>query len=202
MNRRHYTIMTIDDHRAAARELATAHRSVAEFENITSSARGVPDRLHTNVKRIHKALERILIGMREVEARTLPSDAGFGSHWLAAVTVKPVTAARRPSLVLTIDDHIAAARALGPSQPAVRRFVDIISLRRHLPVRIMDDAIRIDHLVQIVRCEMEDVQFYTLRGRGIPRVNCWLGQFNFFEGEEEGDTEQRWGCSYGSGLRQ
>ena len=73
MNRRHYTIMTIDDHRAAAREWATVHRSVAEFENITSMARGAPGRLHTNVKRIHKALERILIGMRDVEARTLPT---------------------------------------------------------------------------------------------------------------------------------
>jgi hypothetical protein len=127
--------------------------------------------------------------MRDVEARTLPSDAGFGSHWLAAVTVQPVTAVRRPCLVLAIDDHIAAARALSPSQPAVRRFLDIISLRRHLPVRIMDDAIRVDHLVQIVRCEMEDVQFYTLRGRGIPWVNYWLGPNNYVDGGDAGNTD-------------
>jgi len=202
MNRRHYTIMTIDDHRAAAREWATVHRSVAEFENITSTARGTPCRLHTNVTRIHRALERILTGMREVAAHTLPGGARVDSCWRLPDTVKPATATRRPSRVLMIDDHIAAARALGPSQPAVHRFVDIISNRRHLPVRLMDFAIRIDHLVQIVRCEMEDVQFYTLRGRGIPWVNCWLGPFNYFEGEEEGDTEQRWRRSNEDGLRQ
>jgi len=32
MNRKHYTVMTIDDHRAAAHECSTIHRSVAEFE--------------------------------------------------------------------------------------------------------------------------------------------------------------------------
>ncbi|MBE0660333.1 MAG: hypothetical protein IH602_21750 [Bryobacteraceae bacterium] len=161
MSRRHLTIMTIDDHRAAAREWTAVHRSVAEFDNITRSALGVPDRLHTNVKRIHKAIERILVGMREVEARTLPSDAGRGSEWLAAIPVQPATPARGPFRLLTIDDHITCARLLGPSQPAIHRFLDITSLRRYLPVRILDDAIRIDHLVQVVRCEMEDVQFYT-----------------------------------------
>lgn len=189
MNRRHYTIMTIDDHRAAAREWATVHRSLTEFENITSAARGAPGRLHTNVQRIHKALDRIQTGMREVEARTLPSDAGCGSHWLAVVTVEPVTAVRRPSLVLTIDDHIAAARALGPSQPAVRRFLDIISLRRHLPVRIMDDAIRVLHLTQFLRCQMETLQFDSLRGRGIPWVNCWLGSNNWVDSSAAGNTD-------------
>ena len=33
MNRKHYTVITIDDHRAAAHEWSTIHRSVAEFEN-------------------------------------------------------------------------------------------------------------------------------------------------------------------------
>lgn len=189
MNRRQLTIMTIDDHRAAAREWAAVHRSVAEFENITRTARGAPDRLHTNVKRIHKALEMILIGMRDVEARTLPGDAGCGPEWLATVPVLPATPARGPSRVLTIDDHITCARLLGPSQPAINRFLDITSLRRHLPVRIMDDAIRIDQLVQIVRCEMEDVQFYTLRGRGVAWVNCWLGWNNYFDGGAAGNND-------------
>lgn len=189
MNRRHLTIMTIDDHRAAAREWAAVHRSVAAFDKITRIARGAPDRLHTNVKRIHKALERILIGMREVEARPLPSDAGRGSEWLAAVPVQPATPAREPSRVLTIDDHITCARLLGPSQPAIHRFLDITSLRRHLPVRILDDAIRIDHLVQVVRCEMEDVQFYTLRGLGVAWVNCWLGRNNYFDGGAAGNND-------------
>jgi hypothetical protein len=36
MNRRHYTIMSIDDHRAAVLEWTTVHRSVAEFENISN----------------------------------------------------------------------------------------------------------------------------------------------------------------------
>ena len=202
MNRTYLTIMTINDHRAAVCELATVRRCVDEFESISRSGRGVPGRLHTNVKRIHKALERIQTEMREVEARTLPGDAQSDSCWQAADAAKPPTATQCPTKVLTLDDHIAAARALGPSQPAVLRFLDIISKRRHLPVRIMDFAIRIDHLIQILRCEMEDVQFYTMRGRGIPWVNCWLGQFNYFEGEEEGDAEQRWRRSNEDGLRQ
>jgi hypothetical protein len=191
MNRRHYTIMTIDDHRAAAREWATAHRSVAEFENISRTVRGAPGRLHTNVKRIDEALERIRTEMREVLLRTLPAEAHKDSCWRAADTAKAATAAlQRATRVWTLDDHIAAARALGPSQPAVRRFAGIISNRRHLPVRIMDDAIRVLHLIQFVRCQMEDVQFYTLRGRGIPWVNCWLGRFNYFDGDETGNTDQ------------
>ena len=74
--------MTIADHRAAAREWAAVHRSVTEVDNVTRTAPRAPNKLHTNVKRIHKALERILVEMRGVEARTLPSDAGRGPEWL------------------------------------------------------------------------------------------------------------------------
>ena len=182
MSRNRYTIMTIHDHRAAECEWATVHRSVTEFENFIRSARGTPSRLHTNVRRIHKALEMIRIEMQEVVARTLPCNARSDSYWQAPKAVHPAAKAL-PASALTVGDHIAAARALGPSESAVHRFIAIISNRRHLPVRILDFAIRIDHLVQIVRCEMEDLQFYTLRGRGVPWVNCWLGPFNYFDDE-------------------
>ena len=96
MNRTYLTIMTINDHRAAVCELATVRRCVDEFESISRSGRGVPGRLHTNVKRIHKALERIQTEMREVEARTLPGDAQSDSCWQAADAAKPPTATQCP----------------------------------------------------------------------------------------------------------
>ena len=185
MNRKYLSIMTGADHRAAVIELATAHRGVVEFESIIRTARGTPSRLHTNVKRIHKELESIRIGMQEVEARTLPGSGRTGSCWLAAVTVKPATAARRHSIVLTIDQHIRAARALGPAYLAVLRFLRIIGRRRHLSVRILDWAIRINHLIQYVRNQMEDLQFATLRGDD-RFADCWLGHFNHFDGDEDG----------------
>ncbi len=186
MNRKYLIVMTGDDHRAAGLELATAQRGLVEFENITRAARGTPSRIHTNVRRIHKALVRIRIGMQEVEARTLPGCGRSDSHyWLAAVTIKPATAARTHSVLLTIDQHIPAARALGPAQPAVLRFLDIIGDRKHLQVRILDWALRIDYWIQYLRCQMEDLQDATLRGADF-YVNCWLGHFNYFDGDEHG----------------
>ena len=193
MNRRHYTVMTIDDHRAAAHEWSMIHRSVAEFEDAIfkilkdgrragRSAAGVCRRIPGTVKRIHKALDRIQAGMGALQFRTLPGDAESTGSWLEAATMKPAAIVPEATGVSAVDQHITAARALGPAQPAVRRFLDIIRLRRHLPVRIMDDAIRVLHLVQFLRCQMEDLQFYSLRGRGIPWVNCWLGSFNYSDG--------------------
>jgi hypothetical protein len=54
----------------------------------------------------------------------------------------------------------------------------------------MDDAIRVLHLIQIVRLEMNDLQFYMLFGRGIPRVNYWQGQSNHFDGTEQSEVHQ------------
>ena len=196
MNRRHYTVMTIDDHRAAAREWSTVHRSVAEFENaifITlkdgrragRSAAAVCRRIPSTVKRIHKALDRIQVGMGALQFRTLPGDAESAGCWLQAATLESASVPQATGMS-AVDQHITAARALGPAQPAVRRFLDIIQLRRHLPVRIMDDAIRVLHLVQFLRCQMEDLQFYSLTGRGIPWVNCWFGSFNHLDGAAVG----------------
>jgi hypothetical protein len=134
-------------------------------------------------------LEKIRIGMRDVLDRMLPDASGAGGCWASAATPSTdpaTTTGQRPTRVLSVDDHIVAARALGPSQPAINRFLEIISQRRRLPVRLLDCGIRIEHLIQIIRCEMEDVQFYTMRGRGIPWVNCWLGSSNYFEGAEQG----------------
>ena len=186
MNRKYLSVMTGEDHRAAALELATVQRGVVEFENIIRDARGTLSRIHTNVKRIRKAMARIRIGMQEVEARTMPGYCRSDSfYWLAAVTVKPATAARRYYILLPIDQHIAAAQALGPAHLAVLRFLRIIGRRRHLSVRILDWAIRINHLIQYLRNQMEDLQFATLRGDDL-FVNCWLGHLNYFDGDDPG----------------
>lgn len=204
MNRRHYTVMTIDDHCAAAREWSKIHRSVAEFENAIfktlkdgrragRSAADVCRRIPGTMKRIHRALDRIRASMGALQFRTLPGDAVSAGCWLEAATLESDANVPQATGAWAVDQHITAARALGPAQPAVRRFLDIIRLRRHLPVRIMDDAIRVLHLVQFLRCQMEDLQFYSLTGRGIPWVNCWLGSFNYFDigavgGPDTGNT--------------
>ena len=200
MNRRHYTVMTIDDHSAAAREWNTVHRSVAEFENAIfktlkdgrragRSAAVVCRRIPGTVKRIHQALDRIQAGMGALQFRTLSGDAESVGCWVEGATLESAAIVPQAAGVWAVDQHITAARALGPAQPAVRRFLDIIRLRRHLPVRIMDDAIRVLHLVQFLRCQMEDLQFYSLTGRGIAWVNCWLGSFNYFDGGAVGNTD-------------
>jgi len=189
--------MTLDDHRAAAREMAIVHRGVAEFQNTIPrvfeearqagrSRRDLQRRMRTNLKRVHRSLEKIQAGMREAQTRTRPGDA-HDSCWQEIATVEPTATIQRVTGVLPLDQHIAAARAFGPSHPAIHRFLDIINMRRYLPVRIMDYAIRINHLIQILRCEMEDFQFYTVSGRGIPWVNCWLGSSNHFDGVEAGN---------------
>lgn len=200
MNRRHYTVMTIDDHRAAAHEWSTIHRSVAEFENAIlkalkdgrragRSAADVCRRIPGTVRRIHQALERIQAGMGALQFLTLPDNAESAGCWLEAATLEPAAIVPQAASLWRLDQHITAARALGPAQSAVRRFLDIIRLRRHLPVRIMDDAVRVLHLVQFLRCQMEDLQFYSLTGRGIAWVNCWLGSFNYFDGGAVGGQD-------------
>ena len=200
MNRRHYAVMTIDDHRAAAREWSTIHRSVAEFENAILKtlkdgrragrpAADVCRRIPGTVERIHQALDRIQAGMGALQFRTLSGDAESVGCWVEVATLESAAIVPQAAGVWAVDQHITAARALGPAQPAVRRFLDTIRLRRHLPVRIMDDAIRVLHLVQFLRCQMEDLQFHSLTGRCMPWVNCWLGSFNYFDGRGVGSSE-------------
>ena len=173
--------MTIDDHRAAMRELATVHRAVDEFErdhsktfevgrHLEPPAAETSKRVRLNLQRIRKVLDRVQIGMLAVHACTLPDDDRSEYGWQPSVTLAPAVVRRHPTEVVTLDDHIAAARALGTAEPAIDRFLEIINRRRRLPVRIMDDAIRVLHLIQVVRLEMNDLQFYTLSGRGTPRV--------------------------------
>jgi hypothetical protein len=55
MNRRHCTVMTMDDHHAAAREMATDHRSVVGLEHDHSKRFGVgrqtdPSAMRTGVQ--------------------------------------------------------------------------------------------------------------------------------------------------------
>ncbi len=175
------SVLTADDHRAAVRELATAHRAVDEFErdhsktfevglHMVPPATATSGPVRRNLQRIRKALDRIQIAMQAVQACTLPADERSEYGWKPAIAFTPTVARQHPAGVATLADHIAAARALGPAEPAIDHFLEIINRRRHLPVRIMDDAIRVLHLIQIVRLEMNDLQFYTLSGRGTPRV--------------------------------
>lgn len=133
-------------------------------------ARETSRRVRRNLERIRKALDRIQIGMRAVQVCTLPCDGRSEYGRKPGEPLTPANARRHPTKDVTLADHIAAAPVLGPAEPAMDRFLDIINRRRHLPVRIMDDAIRVLHLIQVVRLEMNDLQFYTLSGRGIPRV--------------------------------
>ena len=175
------SVLTADDHRAAVRELATAHRAVDEFErdhsktfevglHMVPPATATSGRVRRNLQRIRKALDRIQIAMQAVQACTLPGDERSEYGRKPGETLTPAVARRHPAAVVTPDAHIAAARALGPAEPAIDHFLEIINRRRHLPVRIMDDAIRVLHLIQIVRLEMNDLQFYMLSVRSIPRV--------------------------------
>ena len=195
MSGRFMSVLTVDDHRAAASELATVHRAVDEFEHDHSKtfevgihkeppATETSGRVRRNLQRIRKALGRIQIGLQAVQACTLPDGERPEYSCKPAETLAPAGARRHPEVV-TLDDHIAAARALGPAEPAMDRFLDIINRRRHLPVRIMDDAIRVLHLIQIVRLEMNDLQFYMLSGRGIPHVTCRQGQSDHFDCTEQ-----------------
>lgn len=98
-------------------------------------------------------------------------------------------AVRHATTVLTLDQHITAARALGAAKLAILRFLKIVSDRRHLPVRILDCGLRVEHLIHAVRCTMDDVQYATLRGQD-RLVDCWLGHFNWFDGDEAGNADQ------------
>ncbi len=196
------SVMTVDDHRAAASDLATVHRAVDEFErdhsktfevglHLEPPAAETSNRVRRNLQRLRKALDRIQIGMQAVQACTLPGDYGRSEYnWKAAETLTPAVARRHPAEVVTLDDHIAAALALGPAEPAIDHFLEIINRRRYLSVRIMDDAIRVLHLIQIVRLEMNDLQFYTLSVRGTPRVNCWHGQPYHFDRTAQSGVHQ------------
>jgi hypothetical protein len=189
MNRRHLTIMTFDDHSAAAREWATVHRCVAEFDNIIRFGCRVPERLRANVKRILRDLDGIRREMHELQARTRIGDSHAHDSWQEIISTEAPAAVTRATTVLPLDQHITAARALGAAKLAILRFMKITGDRRHLPVRILDFGLRIEHEIHAVQCVMDDVQHATLRGRD-RLVDCWLGHFNYFDGDEAGSTGQ------------
>jgi hypothetical protein len=148
--------MTIDDHRAAARERATVYRCVDEFENVIRFGRGVPDGLHANVKRIQRDLDRIRREMQEVQACTLSGDHEGDNCWRQIAATEAPAAVRRAITVLTIGQHITAARALSAAKLAILRFVEIVSDRKYLPVRILDFGLRVERLIHAVRCAMDE----------------------------------------------
>lgn len=189
MTARQYTSMTLDDHRAAAREWSTVHRSVAEFENITRFGRQLPGDVHANVKRIRVDLDRIRCDMQEAQNRTSPGTNPADDFWQEFISTEAPATVRRATTVLTLDQHIAAARALGTVKPAILRFLGIVSDRRHLPVRVLDFGLRIERRIHAIRCAMDDVQYATLRGED-RRVDCWLGHFNYYDGDEAGSRGQ------------
>lgn len=193
--------MTHDDHRAAAREMATVHRSVVGFEivldrifrdaqaegRMDQRAKRVRGRLLCNLYRVRRRLAKIQADMREVHTRTLPEKAAC---WEEVASGGAPIPQRDVTGKSALDWHVTAARLLGPSQPAIDRFLKIVSSRKHLPVRILDTALRMDDVIQFIRCEMEHLQAYTSSGRGIPWRNCWLGMNIDFEGESEEKREE------------
>jgi hypothetical protein len=137
-------------------------------------------------RRIQRAVEKIYVEMRDVQKRTLPRTPDADACWLkpelpqvpACILPKRVT-------VMTFAEHIAGARNLGQASRAVLRFLDLVSDRKYLPVRILDIGLHIERLIHVIRCEMDDLQYMTLpRPDGI--VDCWLGHFNYFDGDEDG----------------
>jgi hypothetical protein len=125
------SVLTVDDHRAAASDLATVQCAVDEFEHDHSKtfevglhmdphATATSGRVRRNLQRIRKALDRVQIGMQAVQACTLPDDARSEYGWKPAETLTPAIARRHPTEVVKLADHIAAARAMGPAEPAIR----------------------------------------------------------------------------------
>lgn len=182
MNGRQYAIMTLDDHHAAAREWSIAHRSVADFEAITRFGLPLPSEVRANLKRIRMDLDKIRCGMHAMQTRTLPGHAEADRCWQEITSTGTSAGARRAATALSLDQHIDAARALGTAKFAVLRFLAIVSDRLHLPVRILDLGLRVEHRIHAVRCAMDDVQYATLRGPD-RLVDCWLGHFNYFDGD-------------------
>lgn len=182
MNGRHYTIMTLDDHHAAAREWSVAHRSVADFEAITRFGMRLPGEVRADLNRIRMDLDKIRGGMHTMQSRSLPGHMEADPCWQEITLMGTSGSARRAPTALTLDQHIAAARALGTAKFAVLRFLAAVSDRRHLPVRILDLGLRVEHRIHAVRCAMSDVQYATRRAPD-RLVDCWLGHFNYFDGD-------------------
>ena len=205
--RPHPTIMTIDDHGAAARELATVHRGVTDFENviyksfedgrrIDSSIRAMMGRIHRYLKTIHEALDKIQTEMREVQACTLPGEAQADLYWREIETMVPIGTVPRAATVPSLDDHIAAARALGTASSATSRWLQIVRYRRQRPARILHMAIRIQNLIHLIRCALDGIQFLTLPPDS---VDCWIGPYNpstfkrmptYFDSDEDANANE------------
>jgi hypothetical protein len=186
MNRKHSTIMSLEDHRAAARELNVVLTGVMRVAGATQRKEMVPERVFTRLRRIRRAVDKIRIEMQAVLVRTLPNDSGTATCWrepdlsLASAPTPPKSVS-----VMTPAAHIAAARDMGEARRVVLRFLDLVSDRKHLPVRILDIGLRIDMFIELIRHDMHYVRYATLP-RPDGTADYWVGQFNYFDGDEAG----------------
>ena len=188
MNRKYSTIMTLEDHRAAARALKTVLVGVTQVECAAQRKQKVPGRMLTRFRRIQRAVEKIYVQMQDVQERTLRRTPDADACWLKPESPQvPACFPPKRVTVMTLAEHIAGARNLGQASRAVPRFLDLVSDRKHLPVRILDIGLQIERLIHQIRCEMDDVQYVTLP-RPDGSVDCWLGHFNYFDGDEDGAT--------------
>ena len=185
MNRKYSTIMTLEDHRAAARELKTVLVGVTQVECAVQRKQKVPGRMLTRFRRIQRAVEKIYVEMQEVQKCTLPRTPDADACWLkpelpqvpACIPPKRVT-------VMTLAEHIACARHLGQASRAALSFLSLVSDRKYWPVRILDIGVRIDNMLDLIRCGMDDVQHLTLPHPDAA-VRCYFGIVNYFEGDED-----------------
>ena len=190
MNRSHLSVMTLFDHRAAGLELIVLYGYMVRFERICQRGGWFPARVRTAIERIYGAVHRLHQEMRQVQELTRAENLRRSTCWRESEEARPTPILRQRGTAMTMDEHAAAARELGQAQRAVLRFLGIVSDRRHLPVRILDLALRIEHLIHAIRCGMDDLQFLTLRGEQ-RNLTCWLGQFSYFDGGQTGKDTGR-----------
>jgi len=185
MNRKYSTIMTLEDHQAAARALEAVLVGVTQVECAVQRKQKVPGRMLTRFRRIQRAVEKIYLEMQEVQVRTLPHDADAADCWRKPeLPPAPASVMSKRIPVMTLAEHIACARHLGQASRAALSFLNLVSDRKYLPVRILDIGVRIENMLDLIRCGMDDVQHLTLPHPDAA-VRCYFGIVNYFEGDED-----------------
>jgi hypothetical protein len=183
MNRKYSTIMSLENHRAAARELNIVHVGVMRFEHAAQRKEWIPARVFSRLQRIQRDIDKIHVEMQAVQVRTLPHDARAAACWQKPEwRLAPKAAPSKPVSAMPPAMHIASARILGGASRAMLRFLMLVSKRNHLPVRIMDIGLEIKMFVHLIRDDMHHVWRMTQ-----PHVDsfpyCWVGHFNYFDGD-------------------
>jgi hypothetical protein len=186
MNRKHSTIMSPEDHCAAARELNVVQVGVERLESAIQRKEKVPERVIPRLRRIRRAVDKISLEMQAVLVRTLPHDSAAAACWRKPeLPPGPSPVPPKAVSVMTPAAHIAAARDMGEASRAVLCFLDLVSDRKHLPVRVLDIGLRIEMFIELIRHDMHYVRYATLP-RPDGDADYWVGHFNYFDADEDG----------------